>query len=179
MAAGDLIIGLFSDFAVTSIQFYGLVFILGSLTVASLSDVRRMAAQQDFAEVWIVFSALMIAYDFYRVAALKLPIYSFALKWLLIFLLTYFTYFYQNSFLRLSLMDVTAIAAVNSLFTPALIVIFIIALLLSAELLRPFLVRYGDGGAYPFLPVILSATIIMFAFLLVQQTDIRFLRVEF
>ena len=35
-----------------TLQTYGLVFLLGSLTVASLSDLRRLAAQKDFAEVW-------------------------------------------------------------------------------------------------------------------------------
>ena len=50
----------------TAVQLYGLVFLIGSLTVASLSDLRRMAAQKDFAEVWVVFTAAFFAYDFYR-----------------------------------------------------------------------------------------------------------------
>ena len=45
------------------IQLHALVFLLGSLSVSALSDIRRLAAQADFSEVWIGFAAAMFAVD--------------------------------------------------------------------------------------------------------------------
>ena len=42
-------------FQVQSWQPLGLAFLLGSFTVATLSDLRRLSAQREFVEVWWLF----------------------------------------------------------------------------------------------------------------------------
>ena len=41
---------------------YGLFFLLGSFTVASLSDLRRMSAQSEFLHVWVLAAVALAAF---------------------------------------------------------------------------------------------------------------------
>lgn len=141
------------------IHVYGLVFLLGSLTVAGLSDLRRMAAQTDFAEVWAAFTALMFLTDTYLGLSAQLPLTVFGVKWALIAV-----YAAAASTLHLfdiSTMDVSAVTALLSLQNPASILLAVFLLFIVNELLQPILRRYGEAGAYPYLPTVWTANLLI------------------
>jgi len=142
-----------------SLQFYGFLFLLGSFTVASLSDIKRMAAQKEFAEVWLVFIAAVFLYDFYRIS--EIHVGFFAVKWLSIGLFALLSWRYIGLVLSLSQMDVTAACAVMSLLSPLLIVVYYFLLVFFNILLKPILKRFGDGISMPFMPVVFAATVVM------------------
>lgn len=151
--------GLLFSSQVSEIQLYGLVFLLGSFTVASLSDVKRMAAQREFSEVWLAFTAMAFAYDFYRLSG-GIQIGVFTAKWSMILLFALFSWRYFGIILSLSEMDITAACAAMSLLTPLYLAFYYLLLVLTNVLLKPLLGRFGDGISTPFLPVVLAATVI-------------------
>jgi hypothetical protein len=154
--------GLLFPAAVTGMQFYGLVFLLGSFTVASLSDIKRMAAQKEFAEVWLVFTSLAFTYDFYRLSG-GVSIGVFALKWSMIPAFALLSWRYFGIMLSLSEMDITAACAAMSLLTPAYIILYYLLLVSMKFLAKPLLSHFGDGLSTPFLPVVLAATLAVIA----------------
>ena len=70
--------------SVEGIQLYALLFLLGSLTVAALSDLRRMAAQKEFAEFWILFTGIILVYEIAVVSGEYSLTNPFLVKWILI-----------------------------------------------------------------------------------------------
>jgi len=141
---------------VDQLQFYGFLFLLGSFTVASLSDLKRMAAQKEFAEVWVLFTLVFLGYDFYKLSSM--PIEAFIVKWSMIIIFAIFSWKYFGVVLSLSEMDLTAACAAMALMNPALIAAYYIALIFFKILLKPILNNFGDDISIPFLPVILTAT---------------------
>jgi len=148
----------FTALQLTPIQIYGLVFLLGSFTVSSLSDFRRMAAQKDFAEVWILFTLGGFIYDIIIMSNTS-PL-GLLIKWGFIL---FFAVVASNPklYLRLSIMDVAAIAALFSMLN--LIELGLAAILLAVlnEVMTPLLKHYGQGAAYPFLPVVWLVNLII------------------
>jgi len=149
---------IFSFQELATLQFYGFLFLMGSLTVASLSDLKRMAAQREFAEVWLLFSLAAFAYDFLRLSGGLQP-NVFFVKWLMIGLFALVSWRYFGFILSLSEMDLTAACAALSLLSPLLMVAYYLLLLSLNLLMKPFLKRFGDGISIPFLPVILAASL--------------------
>ena len=145
------------------LQLYGLVFLIGSLTVASLSDIRRMAAQKDFAEVWAAFTLLFLLYDIYHIDQLNPKMV--AVKWVLIAFFTIASLKLTSHWFILSLMDIAAACAVMSLLTVPYVLFYYFILIVLKEIMNPILRKFGDAGAYPFLPVVLFATIVIFVVL--------------
>jgi len=137
-------------------QFYGFLFLLGSFTVASLSDLKRMAAQKEFAEVWVLFTLVFLGYDFYRLSGIPLAV--FAVKWSMIIVFAVFSWRFFGIILSLSEMDLTAACAAMALMNPIYILAYYVLLVFLRILLKPILGRFGDGISMPFLPVILTAT---------------------
>jgi len=142
------------------IQLYGLVFLLGSYTVASLSDLKRMAAQQDFAEVWAAFAGLMLIYDSYLAITATLPLIILLIKWAIITLFAIAATSTKINF-GISLMDIAAITALLATLTPVYAAAALILLLITGELMNPLLKQFGEAGAYPYLPVVLATTILI------------------
>jgi hypothetical protein len=143
----------------TMIQTEALVFLLGSLTVSSLSDLKRMAAQTDFAEVWAAFCAFMFIVDVYYGVTAELALAPFIIKWLLI--VVFAAACTGTHAISISTMDVAALTALLSALGPADIVITLVLTLVVNELLRPILRNYGEAGAYPFLPTVLAVNLLM------------------
>jgi hypothetical protein len=141
------------------IQLHALVFLLGSLSVSSLSDLRRMAAQADFAEVWGAFTAVMFLTDIYLGLTAQLSIVPFIIKWALIGLFTAVAS--SSRALSISTMDITAIAALLATLGPAYILVTLPMMALVNELMKPFLAKYGEAGAYPFLPTVFTVNLIL------------------
>lgn len=145
---------------ITPVQSYGIVFLLGSLIVAALSDLRRMAAQKDFAEVWVVFIALMLLNDVFSGGQPPVLI----LKWLMICFFALLSWKYAAVVFALSEMDVAAVCAVLSLLNPLYIVLYYVVLWVVNQIMSPALreVSPSKGGSYPFLPVVFMATLVVF-----------------
>src|SRR6516164_2577226 len=66
-------------------QQFGLAFLLGSFAVATWSDLKHLAAQREFREIWLAFLVGVLGFDVYVAqtqpgAAWQVP----ALKWGLI-----------------------------------------------------------------------------------------------
>lgn len=156
----------------SNIQFYGFLFLLGSFTVASLSDLKRMAAQKEFAEVWLLFTLAVFVYDFYRLSG-EVYLSVFVVKWSIIGLFALFSWKYFGVILSLSEMDLTAACAVMSLLNPLFILTYYLLLVFIKLLLKPFLNKFGDGISTPFMPVILAATVaILFTVRIVSSPEI-------
>jgi hypothetical protein len=138
-------------------QLYALAFLLGSFAVASLSDVRRMSAQREFLEIWLLVIAALLAYDIYNIyngADWQLAL----VRWVLIIVISMASHQWTGLLFSLARADVAACAAVAVLLSPVLIIVFYVVLKLLDLLMRPFLRAVGSGDAYPFMPVVLVGT---------------------
>jgi hypothetical protein len=142
-------------------QQLGLAFLLGSFAVATLSDLRRLSAQREFLEVWVIFVAVVFAHDLYDNHQDGVTAGYLALKWGLIGLGSAVCWRGVGLLLRLAPGDVAALAAAASLLTPVLIVLFYLTAKLLALGVGPLLRRRGPY--WPFMPVVSLATLAVLA----------------
>ena len=137
---------------------YALFFLLGSFTVASLSDIRRMSAQSEFLHIWVLALLALFVVDVYL---LRGPEYDrFTFKWVAIAVLCLLSYRGVGLLFKLEWGDVAAIAAICGLLSALMIPIFFLILIGSNVILMPMLRKAGRGNAYPFMPVVTMATLI-------------------
>ncbi|MBD3262567.1 MAG: hypothetical protein GF334_13015 [Candidatus Altiarchaeales archaeon] len=151
----------------TQIQLYGLIFLFGSYTVSSLSDLRRLAAQTDFAEVWGLYTAIFFLIDAAQAAAQTETITYLTIKWMLILAFAAATAS-TRIYIRLSLMDVTAITALCATLPPIQTITAIILIAALNEILTPILKSLAQTGAYPFLPIVWSTNLLLITINLLQ-----------
>lgn len=142
---------------ITNIQVYLLWFLLGSFTVAALSDLKHMSAQREFLEIWMLFALAMLATDLYYYYYLETNVVYLFLKWGLIFI---FIPFYFHFIRRVAWGDISAKMAACSLLPPFFIVIFVVLIRIIDKMTRRLWLKWGRGGFYPFMPVIFLATLI-------------------
>jgi hypothetical protein len=141
-------------------QQLGLAFLLGSFAVATWSDLKHLAAQREFLEVWllILFGALALdVYETRRAEAWG----TFAVKWGLIALLSALSWRRVGLLFKLALGDVAALAVAACMLSPALIVILYGVAKLLALGLEPVLRR--GRPFWPFMPVVSLATLAVLA----------------
>lgn len=147
-------------------QVFGLFFLLGTFAVATLSDLRHMAAQREFFHVWLVFVGAMAVLDAHQAyqaisaegtSAALFPL----LKWGLLGVLSLLSWSGAGVLFKLARADVSAMAAAGALLTPGLIVVFWVLLKVFDLAERPLLRR--GAGEYPFMPVVTSATLAILA----------------
>lgn len=149
-------------------QIYGLFFLLGTFTVAALSDLKRLSAQREFFEVWLVFVLVMFLHDAYY----RINPNVFALKWILIIGFAVLSSRMVGKLFSLARADVAAVSAAAALLNPFYIVVYYIILWLTNKVLAPVLSGMIVGlkkKAYPFLPVVLVATIVV---LLIEMSGV-------
>jgi hypothetical protein len=139
-------------------QELGLAFLLGSFAVATLSDLRRLSAQSEFVEVWLLFLGAILALDAYEVWAGEKSLPPLAIKWGLIALLSLLSHRRVGLLFRLAPGDVAALAAAASLLTPSLILVYYLTARVLAWVVGPLL---NWGGVWPFMPVVSLATVIV------------------
>jgi hypothetical protein len=138
-------------------QQMGLAFLLGSFAVATWSDLKYMAAQREFLEVWLFFLTVVLIYDGIQVHRGGVPLGMIVCKWLLVAVFSLLSLREVGVLFRLARGDVAAMAASASLLSPVLIVIFFLAAKGFALLLEPTLAR--GRSFYPFMPVVTLATL--------------------
>jgi hypothetical protein len=142
-------------------QQLGLAFLLGSFTVATLSDLKHLSAQREFLEVWILFLLGVLGFELYDLHVGRGDQTTLAVKWGLIALLSVLSLARVGVLFRLAIADVAALAAAASLLPPVLILIFYaIAKLLSWPAAG---IVWAGRPVYPFMPVISLATLAVLA----------------
>jgi hypothetical protein len=142
-------------------QQFGLAFLLGSFAVASWSDLKRLSAQREFVEIWLVFTLVMLGHDVWSVNVGGMPLERVGVKWGLIILASILSVSWVGVLFRLAPADVAALAAAASLLSPGLVILFYALARVLAWLARPVLA--GGGSAWPFMPVVTLATLAVLA----------------
>lgn len=145
---------------ISSIQVYLLWFLLGSFTVATLSDLKHMSAQKEFLQIWVLFVVVMFATDLYYHYHLDRNTVYLMVKWGLIFV---FLPVYFHYIRRIAWADISAKMAACSLFSPLFIVVFIVFIRIVDQTTRRLWQKWGRGKSYPFMPVIFFTTLILTA----------------
>lgn len=143
-------------------QMLGLAFLLGSFVVASLSDLKRLSAQREFLEIWVLFTVGVLIYD---VTTSGLDAWNLwqvvAVKWGLITVLAVLSWQKVGGIFKLARADVFACTSAAALLSPLLVVAFWIVLKIVAFALRPVLSK--GRGPWPFMPVVTVATLVVLA----------------
>jgi hypothetical protein len=142
-------------------QQLGLAFLLGSFAVATWSDLKYLAAQREFLEVWVFFLAVVLVHDVVQVHRGSMSGPHTALKWALVGVLSLLSWRGVGVLFRLAPGDVAAVAAAASLLPPALVLALFFAARAIAMALAPVLAR--GRGVYPFMPVVSLATLVVLA----------------
>ena len=151
------------DFSLQPIQLYGLAFLLGSYSVATLSDLKRMSAQSEFVSVWAIIAIGLFVIDVYLVGTDKVAADMFAVKWVLIVIFSILCHERVGAIFRLATGDVVAIMATAAILVPVGVVIYYVLLKIVDIITRPVWRSFGTESAYPFMPVIFLATVIVLA----------------
>ncbi len=141
--------------SLSGVQVYALFFLLGSFTVATVSDIKHLAAQREFVEVWFAFTAVVFALDLAH--AEFQPGIVFFLKWLAIVALSVLSHRRVGAIFKLATGDVAACMAAASLLPFMLVLVFFALLKLLSIPLASMLSR--GRGHYPFMPVVTAATV--------------------
>jgi hypothetical protein len=142
-------------------QQLGLAFLVGSFTVATLSDLKYLSAQKEFLEVWLLFALGALVYDSWlgsRPGAIWQPL---AVKWVLILGLSVASWREVGWLFRLAPGDVAALAAAACLLPPLLVVLLYLTSKVLSYPLAPVLRR--GRPVYPFMPVVTLATLAVLA----------------
>lgn len=161
--------------AFTQAQIIGLAFLLGSFAVASLSDLKRLSAQREFLEVWVLFALGVFAYDGLTLWQAGWTLWQVPLaKWAAIGVLAALSWEKTGILFSLARADVWACAAAAALLSPLLVLGFWLVLKVVAAGARPLLAR--GTGPWPFMPVVtLSVVLVMTAGLLAPGGDLALL----
>lgn len=139
-------------------QLYGLLFLLGSFAVATLSDVKHLHAQREFVEVWalvvLAFLALEV-WETWQAGWVVDP--AAAVKWGVLLVFTVLSHREVGVLFRLARGDLAACVAACALLPAALVVLFWILLKVLSVLAQRVL---GRGRfQYPFMPVVTMTTL--------------------
>jgi len=154
-------LGVWLDFTMQPLQLYGLAFLLGSYSVATLSDLKRMSAQSEFVSIWAIITIGLFVIDVYLMGTDKLIWQIWAAKWLIIVVFSVLSHEKVGPYFHLATGDVVAIMATAALLTPVLVVVYYILLKVIDAVMAPALMQFGQKNVYPFMPVIFMTTIVV------------------
>jgi hypothetical protein len=129
--------------------------------VATWSDLKRLSAQREFVEIWLLFVLAILGLDCYHAYLGHVSVLSVGVKWGLIAVFSLLSLRQVGVLFRLAPADVAALAAAASLLNPVLVVLFYAIAKLIAVLVRPLLAR--GQTAWPFMPVVNLATLAILA----------------
>ena len=142
-------------------QQLGLAFLLGSFTVATWSDLKRLLAQREFVEIWLMFTLAMLGHDVWSVHVGGMPLERVGVKWGFIMLASILSVRRVAVLFCLAPAEVAALAAAASLLSPGLVILFYALARVLAWLARPVLT--GGRSVWPFMPVVTLATLAVLA----------------
>ena len=144
-------------------QQFGLAFLLGSFTVATWSDLKRLSAQREFVEIWLLFVLAILAFDAYHFnrGEAEPSALSVGVKWGLIALLSLLSLRRVGVLFALAPADVAALAAAASLLPPLHVILFYALAKLLTLGFGPVLGR--GRPVWPFMPVVSLATLAILA----------------
>lgn len=157
-------LGFVISLTVGMLQLYGLVFLLGSFSVATISDLRRMSAQVEFVEIWSLAVAVFFLMDIYGILVLGIDILNGMLvhKWTMVLIFLFISNWRFGILFRMAKGDLIACVSVLMIL-PFIVGLMFLVLLKTADfVMRPLLRKFGDGKAYPFIPVVFTATVCVF-----------------
>jgi uncharacterized membrane protein len=149
------------DFTMEPIQLYALSFLLGSFSVATLSDLKRMSAQSEFVSVWAIIAIGLFIIDVYLVGTDKLAQDIFGLKWVLVVAFSILSHERVGLYFRLATGDVVAMMSAAAIMGPLGVVIFYILVKVVDYVTRPIWKSFGTESAYPFMPSIFLTTAVV------------------
>ncbi len=155
---------LWLDVSMDQTQLYGLAFLLGSYSVATLSDIKRMSAQSEFVSIWAIIAIGLFIIDVYLMGVEKLAWELWAAKWSIIVFFSIISHERVGIYFRLATGDVVAIMAAAALLAPVLVLSLYVVMKIMDLVLAPFLKSFGTKSAYPFMPVVFATTVIVLAF---------------
>jgi hypothetical protein len=156
---------------VESWQPLGLAFLLGSFTVATLSDLRRLSAQREFVEIWWLFALVVLVLEVLSRNDGDAGTRMLMLKWGLIAALSLVSWVKIGWLFRLAPGDVAALAAAASLLPCWWVPAYYGVAKVMSWWLGPLLTR--GRGVYPFMPVVSAATIVVLGVVLsLQKTGV-------
>ena len=147
------------DFQLAEVQLYGLSFVLGSFSVATLSDLKRMSAQSEFVSVWAIITIGLFIIDVYLVGMDNIEWQMFSAKWVIILALSVISHERVGLYFKLATGDVVAIMSAAALMTPVAVVIYYVLVKIVDLATKRIWMSFGTESAYPFMPVISLATL--------------------
>jgi hypothetical protein len=142
-------------------QQFGLAFLLGSFAVATWSDLKRMSAQREFVEIWLLFVFVILVLDLYHAWHGQAPARTVGVKWGLIALFSLLSLRGIGILFSLAPADVAALAAAASLLSPVLVILFYGVAKLIALGIGPWLAH--GRPFWPFMPVVSLTTLAILA----------------
>ena len=149
------------EFAFSPLTLYGLAFLLGSYSVATLSDLKRMSAQSEFVSIWAIIAIGLFVIDVYLMGIDELRWELFVGKWLIIVAFSLLSHERVGPLFHLATGDVVAIMAAAALFAPVMVVVFYVLLKVVDVLMAPALMSFGSKNVYPFMPVVFMTTVVV------------------
>src|SRR5258707_15387484 len=88
-------------------QQFGLAFLLGSFAVATLSDLKRLSAQRELLEIWLLFLVVILGLDVYEAGVSQSVAWQrIAVKWGLIALFSLLSFRQVGVLFQLAFGDV-------------------------------------------------------------------------
>lgn len=159
--AGPVDMSIWLDFEMNQLQLYGLAFLLGSYSVATLSDLKRMSAQSEFVSIWAIIAIGLFVIDVYLMGINELRWEIFVAKWIIIIVFSVLSHERIGLYFGLATGDVVAIMAAAALLAPVMVVILYILLKIVDKVMAPGLASFGTQTAYPFMPVIFVTTVLV------------------
>lgn len=138
-------------------QQLGLAFLLGSFTVATLSDLKYLSAQREFLEVWLAFVGIALVVQVVALVRDPSTWPIFTARWVLLVVLCLVSWRPVGVLFRLAFGDVAALAAAACLLPPVYVAALFAFAKLFAWCLRPLLAR--ARRTWPFMPVVTLATL--------------------
>jgi hypothetical protein len=147
------------------LQLLGMAFVLGNFFTATADDLDHMASTKGFLKTWTFIVLVVLALDMgdllWKGYDMQRDMLPFIVKWILLLVFCTLSHEAVGAFFSIATGDVLAVASAGALLSPILIILFFVILKVADLLERPLLRKFGNGDAYPFMPVVFTAYTIM------------------
>ena len=147
-------------------QLLGMAFVLGNFFTATADDLDHMASTRGFLKTWTLIVLVVLALDmgslfWPHMYDMQKDMVPFIVKWILLLVFCTLSHEAVGVLFSNATGDVLAMASAGALLSPILIILFFVILKIVDLVERPVLRKFGNGDAYPFMPVVFTAYTIM------------------